>query len=136
LSIHPKRGKTIDLYTKERDGKLHADCQSRSPKPSGIAEPSSSAWGQARPMGAASHRPRARVRRHRRLRKPPGQIPSQHQGRLFSVASRSFRLSPSCLKKTAPFPSYPRTDGMTPSGPILSSSRTDGTVEFTGMHIY
>ncbi|KAF8534624.1 hypothetical protein BDD12DRAFT_809208 [Trichophaea hybrida] len=32
----------------------------------------------------------------------------------------------------APFPSYPRTDGMTPSRPILSSSRTDGTVEFTG----
>ena len=78
LSIDPKRGKTIDLYTKEREGKLHADCQSRSPQPSTSAEPSSSAWGQARPMGAASHRPHARVHRHRRLRKPPGQIPSQH----------------------------------------------------------
>jgi hypothetical protein len=33
--------------------------------------------GQARSMGAASHRPHARVHQHRRLRKPPGQIPSQ-----------------------------------------------------------
>jgi len=31
--------------------------------------------------------------------------------------------------------SYPRTDGMTPSRPVLRSSLTDGTVEFTGMHI-
>jgi len=51
LSIDPKRGKTIDLYTKEREKKLHADCQSRSPKPSSSAEPSSSAWRQARLVG-------------------------------------------------------------------------------------
>jgi len=97
LSVDPKRGKTIDLYTKEREGKLHADWQSRSPMPSTSAEPSSSAWGQARkmgageagggkrgwwgqarPMGTVSHRPHARARQHRTLGKPPGQIPSQH----------------------------------------------------------
>jgi len=38
LSIDPKREKTIDLYTKEREGKLHADCQSRLPKPEPKAE--------------------------------------------------------------------------------------------------
>ncbi|KAF8536152.1 hypothetical protein BDD12DRAFT_808008 [Trichophaea hybrida] len=54
-----------------------------------------------------------------------------HRGRLFSVPGRPFRPSPSCLKKPAPFPPYPRTDGMTSSRPVLSSSRTDGTVEFT-----
>ena len=61
-----------------------------------------------------------------------------HRGRLFSVPGRPFRPSPSCLKKTAPFPSYPRTDGITPSRPVLSSSRTDGTVEFTdpGKYLY
>ncbi|KAF8531594.1 hypothetical protein BDD12DRAFT_26362 [Trichophaea hybrida] len=52
-------------------------------------------------------------------------------GRCFSVPGRLIRPSPSYLKKTAPFPSCPRTDGMTPSRPALSSSRTDGTVEFT-----
>ena len=52
LSVDPKRGKTMDLYTKEREGKLHADCQSRSPKPSTSAEPSSSAWGQTRQVRA------------------------------------------------------------------------------------
>jgi len=36
--------------------------------------------GQARSMGAASHRPHARVHQHRRLTKPPGQTPSQHSG--------------------------------------------------------
>jgi hypothetical protein len=35
-------------------------------------------WGQARPMGAVSHRPHARARQHQTLGKPPGQIPSQH----------------------------------------------------------
>jgi len=97
LSIDPTRRKTIDLYTKEREGKLNTDCQSRSPMPSASAELSSSArgqarqmgageadggrrdwWGQVRSMGAASHRPDARVHQHRGLRKPPGQIPSQH----------------------------------------------------------
>jgi len=34
-------------------------------------------WGQVRLVGAASHRPHARVHRNRRLRKLPGQIPSQ-----------------------------------------------------------
>jgi len=32
-------------------------------------------WGQARSMGAVSHRPHARARQHWTLRKPPGQIP-------------------------------------------------------------
>jgi len=35
-------------------------------------------WGQAKAMGATSHPSHARVHLHRRLRKPPGQIPSQH----------------------------------------------------------
>jgi len=35
-------------------------------------------WGQARPMVVASHRPHTRVHQHRTLRKPPGQIPTQH----------------------------------------------------------
>jgi len=52
LSVDPKRRKTMDLYTKEREGKPRADCQSRSPTPSTSAEPSSSPWGQARPVGA------------------------------------------------------------------------------------
>ena len=96
LSIQTE-GKTRDLYMKEREGKPNADCQSRSPMPSTSAEPSSSPWGQARPMGAgeadggkrgwwgqarpmgaASHRPQAPARQHRTLGKPPGQIPSQH----------------------------------------------------------
>jgi len=74
-----KERETINLYTKEREGKLHVDWQSRSPKPSTSAEPSSSAWGQTRPMEAASHRSHARVHQHRRLWKPLGQIPSQHE---------------------------------------------------------
>jgi hypothetical protein len=44
-SIDPKRGQTIDLYIKEREGKLHADWQSRSAKLSTSAEPSSP-WGR------------------------------------------------------------------------------------------
>ena len=48
------------------------------------------------------------------------------RGRPRSVPDRPIRPSPSRLKMTAPFPSYPRTDGMTPSRPVLSSSRTDG----------
>jgi len=56
-----------------------AGAQCRVPVPSTSAEPSSSPWGQARPMGAVSHRPHARARQHRTLGKPPGQIPSQHQ---------------------------------------------------------
>jgi len=71
----------MDLYMKEREGKLNADCQSWSPMPSTSAEPPPSHkgkrgrwgqarlvgagetgggrrgwWGQARPMGAVSHR--------------------------------------------------------------------------------
>jgi len=42
----------MHLYMKEREEKPNADCQSRSPMPSTSAEPSSSPWGQARPMGA------------------------------------------------------------------------------------
>jgi len=30
LSTDTREGKTVDLYMKEREGKLHADCQSRS----------------------------------------------------------------------------------------------------------
>ena len=52
LSVDPKGRKTMELYTKEREGKLNADCQSRSPKPSTNTELSSSAWGQARQVGA------------------------------------------------------------------------------------
>jgi len=53
LSVEPKRRKTVDLYMKEREGKPNADCQSQSPMPSTSAEPSSSPWGQTRPMGAS-----------------------------------------------------------------------------------
>jgi len=56
LSVDPKRRKTMDLYTQEREGKLTAGCQRRSPMPSPSAKPSSSPSGQARPMGAASQR--------------------------------------------------------------------------------
>jgi len=42
-------------------------------------------WGQARPMGAVSHRPHARARQHRTLGKPPGQIPSLHATYILSV---------------------------------------------------
>jgi len=84
LSADPKRRKTMDLYTKEREGKLNADCQSRSPMPSTSAEPSSSPWGQARPMGAVSHRPHARARQHRTLGKPPSQTPSQQNIHLIA----------------------------------------------------
>jgi len=34
-------------------------------------------WGQARPMGAVSHRPHARACQHQTLGKPPGQIQCQ-----------------------------------------------------------
>jgi len=60
LSMYPKRRKTMDLYIKEREGKLNADCQSRSPMPSTGAEPPPGHGGrrgrqrQARLMGASS----------------------------------------------------------------------------------
>ena len=41
------------------------------------------------------------------------------RGRPRSVPDRPIRLSPSRLKMTAPFPSYPRTDGGWPSRPVL-----------------
>jgi len=88
---------------KEREGKPNADCQSRSLMPSTSAGPSSLPWGlmgagetgggkrgwwgQARSMGAVSHRPHARVRQHQILEKPPGQIPSQQAPRV-DVACR------------------------------------------------
>jgi hypothetical protein len=50
LSIDSTRGQTIDLYIKEREGKLHADCPSRSATLSTCAK-SSSPWGQARLEG-------------------------------------------------------------------------------------
>jgi len=87
LSVDTKRRKTMDLYMKEREGKLNADCQSRSPMPSTSAEPSSWPWGQARPMGAseAGGSKRGWWGQARLVgageanggRKPPGQIPSQ-----------------------------------------------------------
>jgi hypothetical protein len=52
----------------------------RLPKPEPNAEYQCRAlldMGQARPMGAVSHRPHDRARQHRTLGKPPGQIPSQ-----------------------------------------------------------
>jgi len=51
LSIQ-REGRTMDLYMKEREGKLNADCQRLCPMPSTSAEPSSSPWSQARPMGS------------------------------------------------------------------------------------
>jgi hypothetical protein len=50
LSIDLLTGQTINLYVKEREGKLHADSQSQSTKLSTSAEPSSQ-WGQARLEG-------------------------------------------------------------------------------------
>jgi len=43
------------------------------------------------------------------------------RGRPRSVPDRPIRPSPSRLKMTAPFPSYPRTDGVWPSRPVLSN---------------
>jgi hypothetical protein len=78
----------MDLYIKEREGKPNADCQSRSPMPSTSAKPSSSPWGEARPMGASEAGGGRRDRwgqaglvgagEANGGRKPPGQIPSQH----------------------------------------------------------
>ena len=98
MSVDPKRRKTKDLYTKERKESPmptgRAGARSRASVPrlglllsmgAGEAEGGRRGWwgrrdwwGQARSMGAASHRPHARVHQHRRLRKPPGQTPSQH----------------------------------------------------------
>jgi len=86
LSVNPKRRNTMDLYTKEREGKFNADCQGRSPMSSTSAEPSFSPWGQARPMGAINHRPHTWARQHQTLANPPGQIPSQQSGQ-WQVAS-------------------------------------------------
>ena len=82
-----REGKTMKLYTKEREGKRNANCQSRSPMPSTSAEPTSSPWGQTRPTGAseADRGKRGRWGQARLVgageanggRKPPGQIPSQ-----------------------------------------------------------
>ena len=40
------------------------------------------------------------------------------RGRQGSVPGRPLRPSPSCLKQRAPFPSYARTDGDSPSRPV------------------
>ena len=82
-----KEKNNYGLIYKETEGKPNADCQSRSPMPSASAEPSSSPWGQARPMGAVSHRPHARARQHQTLGKPPGQIPTQQFVFLFYYVS-------------------------------------------------
>jgi hypothetical protein len=74
LSVDPKRRKTMDLYIKEREGKT----QCRLPKPESNAKYQCRAlllamgageagggrrgwWGQAKPMGAVSHRPKSLV---------------------------------------------------------------------------
>ena len=69
------------IYEREKENCLptaKAGAQSRVPVPSPPPRHRGrrGRWGQARPMGAAS-RHHARVHQHRRLRKPPGQIPSQ-----------------------------------------------------------
>jgi len=51
-----------------------------------------------------------------------------------SVIGRPNRPSPSCSKKTAPFPSCPRTDGSSSSRPRPRSGRTDGTVQNTDLN--
>ena len=51
-------------------------------------------WGQTRLVGAGevngavSHRPHARARQHWTLRKPPGQIPSQHNCSCIRTSKR------------------------------------------------
>jgi hypothetical protein len=89
LSVDPKRRKTMDLYTKEREGKLNASCQSRSPMPSTVPSPPPrhggrrGRWGQARLVGAGEanggRKPPAICPSPPapNTRKPPGQIPSQ-----------------------------------------------------------
>jgi len=76
LSIQEKENsRLIYLYTEEREGKLHADCQSRSPKPSISAEARPPAqfggrrgsWGQTRLVGAG---------KVNEGRKPPVSCPS------------------------------------------------------------
>jgi len=63
LSIDRKRRENYGLiYEREREGKPNADTQSRSPMPSTSAEPSSSPWGQMRPMGAGGAGGGRRVR--------------------------------------------------------------------------
>jgi len=96
LSIQEKEN--TKLIYREKTILGEAEYHNRSPKPSTSAEPISSTWGQARPMGAdeagggrrgwwgqarpmgaVSHRPHARARQHQTLGKPPGQIRSQHE---------------------------------------------------------
>jgi len=50
--VQKRKNEEAQLSIDKREGKLHADYQSRGPKPSTMAEPSSSAWGQARLVGA------------------------------------------------------------------------------------
>ena len=59
-----------------------------------------------------------------------------------SVPDRPIRPSPSRLKMTAPFPSYPQTDGVLPSRPVLSNFGRTGRLRTlipsasTGIHKY
>ena len=93
-----KRRKTLHLYTEKRPylakpsitTEFEADYQCRRWASSsawgqarlvGAGETGGgrrSWWGQARPMGAASHWPHARAHQHQTQGKLPGQIPSQH----------------------------------------------------------
>jgi len=66
-SKRERKNEEAQMSIDTREGKLHADSQSRSPKPSTSAEPSSSAWGLARPMGAGEANGG---------RKPPASSPS------------------------------------------------------------
>jgi len=89
-----KKLNCLSIQEKENTKLIHrkktilgeAEYHNRSPKPStsAAARPPPQHggrrgwWGQARPMGAVSHRPHARAFQHQTLGKPPGQIPSQH----------------------------------------------------------
>jgi len=70
-----KEKENYGLIYEKREGKLHAVCQSRSPKPSTSAKPSSSAWGQARPMGAGEAGGGRRGRRGQWGRQATGLMP-------------------------------------------------------------
>jgi len=87
LSVDPKRRENYGLIYEREGRKTYAHCESRRPMPITRAEPSSSPWGQARPMGAseAGGGKRGWWGQARLVgagetnggRKPPGQTPSQ-----------------------------------------------------------
>jgi len=73
-------------------------------------------WGQARPMGAASHMPHAPARQHRTLGKAAGQIPTQQT---TSSPTSVLPMSPNSLllaKSVSPLPTT--LDPHLPSKPV------------------